>query len=223
MTARRDQDTARRVAISFVIPGTRPLDVFAGKVSTAIADLLCNAGIDLHCSAVAKMPAEHRLIFRRPGIERHPDRTITVPRLTGPDVRGIPGAPIHRFLRIDQRRRVLGTDSHVFAADYPVKHGGLSTKQADTATDGIAHRAGLAPPSAPLHPVVPRKEARGLRTPLLTEGRQDRRCRAGLLPAGAHERSATATEPFVCIAHRRTWFVGLERAAFAARRTDCRR
>lgn len=158
MTAGRNKDSARRVDISFVIPGLRPLEVFGGKASEAVADLLHRAGIDLHCSAVAEMPAGRRLVLTRSGIELHPDRTVTVPRLTGPDVQGIPGDPIHRFLRIDEHCRVLGSDGHIFAAgdatDYPVKHGGLSAQQADTAADGIAHLAGQGPPSEPLHPVV---------------------------------------------------------------------
>ena len=59
---------------------------------------------------------------------------------------------------MDDHCRVLGTDGRIFAAgdatNLPVKHGGVSAQQADTAAAGIAHLAGLGPAPSALHPVI---------------------------------------------------------------------
>ncbi len=158
LTARRAHETSVPVELSLVIPGRQPLGIFGGKVSETVTALLRQAGIDLYQSATSEMPDVRRLVLTRAGIELHPDRTITVPQITGPDVKGIPGDPIHRFIRIDQHCRVKGTDGRVFGAgdatDFPVKLGGIGAQQADTAADGIAHLAGAGPPGVPLLPIV---------------------------------------------------------------------
>jgi sulfide:quinone oxidoreductase len=59
---------------------------------------------------------------------------------------------------IDTRCRVAETDGRVFAAgdatDFPIKHGGIASQQADTAAAGIAHLAGAAEPPPPFEPVI---------------------------------------------------------------------
>jgi sulfide:quinone oxidoreductase len=98
------------------------------------------------------------LILQPSGTELHPDRTVTLPTITGPNIRGIPGDAIDRFLAIDQYCRVRDTDGRIFAAgdatDLPVKHGGLGAQQADTAAAAIAHLAGVAEAPDPLRPMI---------------------------------------------------------------------
>jgi sulfide:quinone oxidoreductase len=81
-----------------------------------------------------------------------------VPRITGPNVRGIPGDALDRFLRVDEHCRVTGAGGRIYAAGdathLPVKHGGVGAQQADTAAASIVHLAGLGPEPQPLHPVI---------------------------------------------------------------------
>jgi sulfide:quinone oxidoreductase len=89
--------------------------------------------------------------------ELHADRIVTLPRIVGPAVPGLP-AGTDWFTPIDDYCRVPGTQGRIFAAgdatDSPVKHGGLGAQQADTAAAGIAHLAGTAPRPDLLMPVI---------------------------------------------------------------------
>jgi sulfide:quinone oxidoreductase len=158
MTSHRARTKGLDLTITMAIPGTRPLEMFGGNASARVGELLVEAGIDVYYSAIADMTVEGRLSLHRARLDIPVERTITLPQISGPDVRGIPGDAIHRFVPIDTRCRVRGTDGHVFAAgdatDTPIKHGGLSAQQADTAADGIAHLAGRAQASRPLYPVL---------------------------------------------------------------------
>ena len=61
-------------------------------------------------------------------------------------VRGIPLGE-HGFIRVNPHGEVPGVD-RIYAAgdgvDFPIKHGGLSSQQADAAAESIAARAGAA-------------------------------------------------------------------------------
>ena len=86
------------------------------------------------------------------------EQIVTLPRILGPGIPGIADAPCG-FVPIDTHCRVLDTGGSVFAAgdscDFPIKHGGIAAQQADTAADGIAHRAGAAEaPPPPFEPVI---------------------------------------------------------------------
>jgi sulfide:quinone oxidoreductase len=87
-----------------------------------------------------------------------PDRIISLPTIGGPNVRGIRGFAVDRFLHVDEYCRVLDTGGRIYAAgdatDLPVKHGGLGAQQADTAAAGIAHLAGAGPTPERLRPRI---------------------------------------------------------------------
>ncbi len=157
LTAHRARERAAEVSISVVTPEPRPLHLFGAPVAETMAELLKSAGVRLYCAAEATMPRPQTLLLDS-GVELRPQHAFTLPRITGPDVRGIPGDPVHRFLEIDLHCRVGGTDGHVFAAgdatNFPLKLGAIGAQQADTAADGIAHLAGLGPRSLPLHPRI---------------------------------------------------------------------
>ncbi len=158
LTADRAARKSQAVDITFATPSPAPLAVFGSAVSERMTELLRAAGIRLYCGTSAEMPARRRLQLLPPGIEVHPQRTVSLQRITGPDVPGIPGDARRRFLEIDQHCRVRGTGGHIFAAGdatrAPVKHGGLGTQQADTAAAGIAYLAACGPPARPLYPVL---------------------------------------------------------------------
>lgn len=149
---------SQAVTLSFVTPAPAPLAVFGTEVSDRIAALMEAAGIRLYCGTSATMPARGHLVLSSSGHELYPQRTVTLQRITGPDVPGIPGDARHRFVPVDQHCRVRGTGGRIFAAgdatNSAVKHGGIGAQQADTAAAGIAHLAGYAPAAAPLHPVL---------------------------------------------------------------------
>jgi sulfide:quinone oxidoreductase len=164
MTAHRARTMNGGAQITFVTSEGRPLKAFGQAVGDAVLDLLEEAGISLHAGVVAQVPGPGVVAFD--GSEVHADRIVTVPRITGPAVKGVP-AGARWFVPVNERCVVPSTDDRVFAAgdatDFPVKQGGVGAQQADTAAAGIAHLAGLADRPPPLHPMV--------RGALLTGGR----------------------------------------------------
>ena len=83
---------------------------------------------------------------------------MTLPTITGPNIRGLPGGAVDRFIPVDGHCRVIGTDGRVFAAGdataLPIKHGSLAAQQGDTAAAGIAHLAGAGPVPPAFRPVL---------------------------------------------------------------------
>jgi sulfide:quinone oxidoreductase len=161
LTAHHARRSAIPVQLTFVTAEPRPLKAFGQAAHDAIGRLFDEADIALRADVAADVPGPGRL--RLDDDELHADRIVTLPRVIGPAVPGLP-AGIARFTPIDDYCCVPGTEGRVFAAgdatDSPVKHGGLGAQQADTAAAGIAHLAGTAPRPGPLMPVI--------RTTLLT-------------------------------------------------------
>ena len=135
------------------------------------------------------MPAPNQLLVQPHGLALHPDRIVAMPRVRGPSIRGIPGAGAHGFVPVDRHCVVPNTHGLVFGAGdataFPVKHGGLSAQQADTAAAGIARLAGVELDLKPLFP-----ELRGM---LLT-GRKPLYLRAWVV-GGEAFRSEVSDEP----------------------------
>jgi sulfide:quinone oxidoreductase len=158
LTAQRARDRSVKPDIAFITLEARPLQRFGGSAGEAVAGLLADAGITLYTGSSLQVVGPRHLILQPSGTELHPDRTVTLPTITGPNIRGIPGDAIDRFLAIDEYCRVRDTDGRIFAAgdatDLPVKHGGLGAQQADTAAAGIAHLAGVAEAPDPLRPMI---------------------------------------------------------------------
>ncbi len=165
MTAGRAYDMGVEVDLTIVTPEESPLAVFGANVSEHVAELLEKAGIRSINSAYAEVPAPGEIVIN-PGDRRlHAKRVIALPELYGPAVRGVPVSE-HGFIRVDQFGRVPDAGP-IFAAgdavDFPIKHGGLSSQQADVAAESIAAMAGADVTPKPFHPVI-----HGL---LLTDGR----------------------------------------------------
>ncbi|MFZ0831995.1 MAG: FAD-dependent oxidoreductase [Mycobacterium sp.] len=158
LTAKHAHDRGLRVEITLVTPRPHPLYPFGETVGATVERLLQAAGVTLHSGTSAHI-AGPRLVHLTPaGVELRPDRIVTLPTITGPNVRGVPGDARDRFIPVDDRCRVPNTDGRVFAAgdatDLRVKHGGLATQQADIAAAGIAHLADVAPAPGPFRPVL---------------------------------------------------------------------
>jgi sulfide:quinone oxidoreductase len=158
LTAQRARAKNRPLEISFITPEARPLHAFGGEAGDAVERLLQDAGITLYTGATVRVPGPGHVVLQPGGIELHPERTVTLPSISGPNIRGIPGDAVDRFLSVDEYCHVRDTDGRVFAAgdatNLPIKHGGLGTQQADVAAAGIAHLAGAAGRPAALRLVI---------------------------------------------------------------------
>ncbi len=142
--------------IDLITAEERPLPTFGAAVSDGVTELLEEAGIRFHPSTEPKVVSTGHLTMPD-AQELRVDSLIAMPRLLGPDVKGIPLGD-HGFIKVDQHCEVPGTDHRVFAAgdalDFPLKHGGVGSQAGDVAAAAIARRAGVTVPLSPFHPVV---------------------------------------------------------------------
>jgi sulfide:quinone oxidoreductase len=156
MTAARAYDMQMTLSVTIVTPEDGPLAIFGSAASGAVSELLENAGIELISSGYAEIPSEGHLVIN-PGDRRlQVDRVIALPELYGPSIRGIPLGE-HGFIGVDPHGHVRDTGP-IYAAgdaiDFPIKHGGLGSQQADAAAQSIAALAGAPVTPAPFDPVV---------------------------------------------------------------------
>ncbi|MGO9247651.1 MAG: NAD(P)/FAD-dependent oxidoreductase [Solirubrobacteraceae bacterium] len=156
MTAGRAYDVGVELATTIVTPEDRPLAIFGAAASEGVTELLTRAGIQTVNSAYAEIPSAGEIVIN-PG-DRHlqVDRVIALPELYGPCVRGIPLGE-HGFIRVNPYGRVPEVE-HVYAAgdatDFPIKHGGLGSQQADAVAESIAALAGAPVTPQPFNPVI---------------------------------------------------------------------
>ena len=165
MTATRAYDMGIELTTTIVTPEDRPLAIFGASASDGVAELLARANIQTINSGYAEIPNVGEIVIN-PGDRRlRVDRVIALPELYGPCVRGIPLGE-HGFIRVDSHGRVLEID-HIYAAgdatEFPIKHGGIGSQQADAVAESIAALAGAPVTPEPFNPV--------LRGTLLTGGR----------------------------------------------------
>jgi sulfide:quinone oxidoreductase len=144
--------------LSVVTSEPIPLAAFGGSAGIVVAQRLSAAGIKVYASAVAYAPGPHELLIQPQGIALVPDRIVAMPRISGPDIRGLPGGGPHGFIPIDSHCQVPGTQGRVFAAGdataFPIKHGGLGAQQADAAAASIARLAGVGVETKPFQPEI---------------------------------------------------------------------
>jgi sulfide:quinone oxidoreductase len=156
MTAGRAYDMNMDVQVTLVTPEDSPLAIFGQNVSTAVAELLERSNVQTIHSAYAEVHEQGEVVIN-PGDRRlHVNRVIALPELYGPSVRGIPLSE-HGFLRVDRYGRVLDAEGIYAAGDcteFPVKHGGVGSQQADVVAQSIAAAAGADVTPEPFHPVI---------------------------------------------------------------------
>jgi sulfide:quinone oxidoreductase len=155
MTAERARSVSRELQITLITPEGRPLKAFGQAAGEAIIRQLEQAGINLQSGVVARVPTPQLVSFGETQLKAQ--RIVTLPKVTGPALRGIP-AGRSWSVPIDERCRVRDMDGRVFAAgdatDFIVKHGGIGAQQADIAAAGIAHLAGVGERPPRLQPVI---------------------------------------------------------------------
>jgi sulfide:quinone oxidoreductase len=156
MTAGRAYDMGIELETTIVTPEDSPLAIFGSSASSAAAELLARANIATITSAYAEVPSSREVVIN-PG-ERHlaVDRVIALPELYGPVVRGIPLGE-HGFIRVDPHCRVPDVE-RIYAAgdatDFPIKHGGIGSQQADVAAQSIAALAGASVTPERFNPTI---------------------------------------------------------------------
>jgi sulfide:quinone oxidoreductase len=161
MLAERAYSMCADVELHLVTPERRPLAIFGEDASRAIAALLSEAGVVLHRAAHPRLIQPGRLDVGDSILEV--DRVITLPRLVGPKLDGLPANP-EGFLVTDNHSRVVGVKDVYAAGDvtaFHIKQGGIACQQADAAASDIASRIGA--------PVAPEPFVPVLRGVLLTE------------------------------------------------------
>lgn len=138
------------VEITVVTPEEEPLELFGARAGQAVREELSKAGVGLRTGVVAEVrPGTVRLV---PGDEElAAGRVVAIPRITGPELQGVPRDD-DGFVLVDAEQRVRGVPDVWAAGDgtsFPVKHGGLATHQARRAVAGIARAAGGEAPEEP--------------------------------------------------------------------------
>ncbi len=156
MTAARAYGMNVELAVTIVTPEDSPLAIFGAAASGAVSELLERAHIQTIASAYAEVPHPGEVVIN-PGDRRiQVDRVIALPELYGPSIRGIPLME-HGFIRVDPYGQVPDVGP-IYAAgdalDFPIKHGGVSSQQADTAALSIAALAGASVTPEPFNPVI---------------------------------------------------------------------
>lgn len=145
----------RGIEVVLVTPENRPLALFGAAASAAIDELLELRGIRIETHATARSWAKGILTLED-GRELAADVVVTLPKLTGPPVEGIPQDACG-FVATDELGGVLGLTDVYAAGDLTrstVKQGGLAAQQADTVAAAIAADAGAPVQATPYRPVL---------------------------------------------------------------------
>lgn len=156
MTAGRAYDMGVELTTTLITPEEAPLALLGASASEAVAERLRRARVEVLTNGYAEIPRVGEVLVS-PG-ERllHVDRAVALPELYGPALRGLPVGQ-HGFLRIGQHCEVHEVD-RVWAAgdctEFPVKHGGLASQEADAAAEAIARLAAAPVEPQPFRPLV---------------------------------------------------------------------
>jgi sulfide:quinone oxidoreductase len=145
-----------QVELSLITPEEEPLGIFGNPASAAIRRLLGESGVTLHTSSYGVPSPPGRLDVSPGDRSMAVDRIVTVPRLVGPRLRGIPSGR-DGFIHTDAHGRVPDLDDVFAAGDattFPVKQGGLAAQQADAVAEAIAASAGEDIDPQPFRPIL---------------------------------------------------------------------
>lgn len=175
-----------RTRLTVVTSEDAPLELFGRRAGEQVSHLLEERGIEVLAGAHPVSFEQGRLRIA-PGEAIAADAVISLPRLEGRRVSGIPHDP-DGFVGVDEHCRVMGVE-RVFAVGdvtgFPVKQGGIATQQADAAASLIAAEVGAEVDPEPFDPV--------LRGVLWTDG--EPRYLYGRPTGGHGETSSLSEEP----------------------------
>jgi sulfide:quinone oxidoreductase len=150
------------VEVALITPEERPLERFGEAASAAVAQALSRAGVEFIGGRQAHV-SEGEIVLRRPAATRTSDRVVALPLVRGPEIPGVPRTGLYGLVPVDEYGSVDGLPG-VYAigdlTDFPVKQGGIASRQAEAAASHIAARHGA--------PVTPQPFRPELRATLLT-------------------------------------------------------
>ncbi len=141
--------------LTIVTPEDGPLQIFGRRASEQVAGLLADNDIEVLCGT---HPGKYEggVLSVVPGDGLEADAVISLPRLEGRRIEGLPYDP-SGFIPVDDHARVSGLP-HTYAigdvTNFPVKQGGIATQQADVAAEAIAAELGCDVEAKPLDPVL---------------------------------------------------------------------
>jgi sulfide:quinone oxidoreductase len=156
LTAERLRHAAKPVDVTLITPEAAPLAAFGGRASGAVLEELEDHGIHFVPGLTPEEIAWGELRAGPGAVRIQADAVVTLPRLIGPSVPGIP-LDEDGFIPVDAHGLVRGTTNLYAAGDaiaFGVKHGGLATQQADAVAEAIAARVGAPVTPAPFSPVL---------------------------------------------------------------------
>lgn len=135
-----------KAEIQMVTAETAPLDCFGSEASRRVEAVLDAAGIRLVCDTEPVLVSD--TIMTAAGRWITADRIVSLPRLAGPRIRGLP-CDSSGFIEVDAQGSVAGCPGVYAAGDgasHLRKQGGLAAQQADRAARALLREAGLRVP-----------------------------------------------------------------------------
>lgn len=125
-------------SLAIVTPEESPLRLFGVEASRRVLDLLEARGIEFVAGTTPVKFAAGRLV-KVPGPSLEADAVISLPRLQGRRIHGIP-TDRDGFIPVNDFCEIRGV-SHAYAigdvTNFPVKQGGIAAQQADVAAEAI--------------------------------------------------------------------------------------
>ena len=143
------------VTLTVVTTEDRPLAVFGAGAAADLEARLAAQDIDLRPLSRAREHTGSRLSLEGGG-HVTADRAISLPRLTGPALAGLPQDELG-FIPADDHGRVPGAADVYAAGDctaFPLKQGGIAAQQADAAAQSIAAALGADAIPRPFTPIL---------------------------------------------------------------------
>lgn len=141
--------------LTVVTPEDGPLQIFGRRASEQVTELLADHSIEV-IAGTHPVKYEHGALAIVPGDELEADAVISLPRLEGRRIAGLP-YDASGFIPVDDHSRIPGCAGAFAVGDvttFPVKQGGIATQQADVAAETIAAELGCEVEANPLDPVL---------------------------------------------------------------------
>lgn len=141
--------------LTIVTPEDGPLQIFGRRASEQVAELLAQHDIEV-ITGTHPVKYEGGALAIVPGEELEADAVVSLPRLEGRRIAGLP-YDASGFIPVDDHLRIPGLANAFAVGDvttFPVKQGGIATQQADVAVETIAAELGCEVEANALDPVL---------------------------------------------------------------------
>ena len=141
--------------LTVVTPEDGPLLIFGRRASEQVGTLLASHGIEV-ITGTHPVKFENGVLSIVPGEEMEADAVISLPRLAGRRIEGLP-YDASGFIPVDDHSQVPGLAQTFAVGDvttFPVKQGGIATQQADAAAEAIAAELSGDVEAKPIDPVL---------------------------------------------------------------------